>query len=246
MQKQYHPQVSYSAGLRSPGVPCSECGLKNCSVLKYAEPACLEIISLNKRSRTFSAGQRIVMEGTPARCIFFVESGKIKIFKTDKRGREVILRFARSGDILGFNCCEENYEYQVSAMALTNAVACSLEISVFHELTKKYPGLNYELLRFYKKELIFMEEKALRLATMTVPEKVADALMYMYESYGSDPGSSSISLVMSRQDIANLAGTTKEQVSKVISDLKNRKIIEPQGKYIDILDFDWLSKAANR
>lgn len=82
------------------------------------------------------------------------------------------------------------------------------------------------------------------MATMTVPEKVADALLIMYEAYGSKGSSRTLNLTLSRQDIANLAGTTKEQVSKAISDLKSQGIIEAKGKHINLVDLDALSVIA--
>jgi len=76
---------------------------------------------------------------------------------------------------------------------------------------------------------------------MTVPEKVADALVTMYEAYGAFGERNTLNLTLSRQDIANLASTTKEQVSKAISELKSKGIIDAKGKQIDLLDIDKLS-----
>jgi len=82
------------------------------------------------------------------------------------------------------------------------------------------------------------------MATLTVPEKVADALLAMYEAYGANGDSKTLNLTLSRQDIASLAGTTKEQVSKAISDLKVQGIVDAKGKTISLLDMRKLQQIA--
>lgn len=184
------------------------------------------------------------MEGNQARGIYFVEEGKVKIYKSDNKGQEIILRFAREGDIIGYNTVEENSEYHVSAIAITDTVACFLDVDTFKDLTRNHPEFAYELLQFYKLQLQLTERKALKMATMTVPEKVADALLAMYDAYGANRDGKTLNLTLSRQDIACLAGTTKEQVSKAISDLKVQGIIDAKGKTISLLDMRKLQQIA--
>lgn len=222
-------------------IHCTDCTVKDCSVLRNCTVECLDIISANKKVYLFVPGQRILMEGNQARGIHFIEEGKVKIFKSDNKGQEIILRFARPGDIIGYNIMEETAEYHVSAMAMTNTITCFIDALTFKELTRRFPELAIELLKFYKEQLQLTEKKSLNLATMNVPEKVADALLTMYEAYGATGKKRTLNLALSRQDIANLAGTTKEQVSKVISELKAKGLIDAKGKQIDLLNIDALN-----
>ncbi len=225
-------------------IHCSDCSTKECSVLNRCTKECVDLVSKLKKVGYFMAGQRIIMEGSTAKGIYFVENGQVKIYKSDSRGQEIILRFAKPGDVIGFNASEESNEYQVSAMAITDATVCFLDSQTFMDLTGRFLELAIELLRFYKKELSGLEQKSLKLATMTVPQKVADALLTMETAFGSTGMNHTLNLILSRQDIANLAGTTKEQVSKVISDLKSQRIVETQGKFISILQPERLHELA--
>ncbi len=225
-------------------IHCGDCKVKDCSVLRNCSAECLDVISVSKKMCRFVAGQRILMEGNQARGIYFVEEGKVKIYKSDNKGQEIILRFAREGDIIGYNTVEENSEYHVSAIAITDTVTCFLDADTFKDLTRKYPEFAYELLQFYKLQLQLTERKAFKMATMTVPEKVADALLAMYDAYGANGDGMTLNLTLSRQEIASLAGTTKEQVSKAISDLKVQGIIEAKGKAISLVDIRKLQQIA--
>ena len=184
------------------------------------------------------------MEGSHAKGIYLIETGQVKIYKTDSRGQEILLSFAKPGDVIGFSTSDQTNEYLVSAMALTDTTVCYLDYSAFMELTERYPELAMQLLKFYRAELSGLEQKSLKLATMTVPQKVADAILTMESAFGSSGEKKPLNLILSRQDIASLAGTTKEQVSKVISDLNTQKIVETQGKLISILQHEKLQELA--
>lgn len=222
-------------------IHCSECKVKDCSVLRNCDSECLELISSSKKMCRFVSGQRILMEGNFAKGIYFIEEGKVKIYKSDNKGQEIILRFAGEGDIIGYNSTDDASEYHVSAIAITDVLTCFIDAETFLSLTKKFPDFAFALLQYYKKQLQLTERKTLKMATMTVPEKVADALVTMYEAYGAFGERNTLNLTLSRQDIANLASTTKEQVSKAISELKSKGIIDAKGKQIDLLDIDKLS-----
>ncbi len=223
---------------------CANCPTKDCSVLQNCSPECLDLITKLKKVGYFISGQRILMEGSHAKGIYFIETGQVKIYKTDSRGQEIILRFAKPGDVIGFSTSDQTNEYLVSAMALTDTTVCYLDYSAFMELTERYPELAMQLLKFYRAELSGLEQKSLKLATMTVPQKVADAILTMESAFGSSGEKKPLNLILSRQDIASLAGTTKEQVSKVISDLNTQKIVETQGKLISILQHEKLQELA--
>lgn len=223
---------------------CENCPTKDCSVLKNCSQECLDLITSLKRVSYFIAGQRIIMEGNTAKGIYFIESGQVKIYKSDSRGQDIILRFAKPGDVIGFSASDDTNEYQVSAMAIVPTTVCFLDYKAFMDLTERFPELSMQLLRFYREELANLQEKSLKLATMTVPQKVADAILTMNSAFGSGGPQKPLNLILSRQDIASLAGTTKEQVSKVISELNSQRIIQTQGKLISVLQYEKLKDLA--
>ncbi|MCX6290701.1 MAG: Crp/Fnr family transcriptional regulator [Bacteroidetes bacterium] len=223
---------------------CSTCVSLGCSVLRNCSPECLQEVSAAKRCFVYVKGQRILMEGIESDGVYFINTGKVKIFKSDKDDKQLILRFAKSGEILGFCSIDERKEQPVSAVALDDTVICYLDNKDFMRIIRDNPELALGLLKFYNEELIEVENKSLKLARMNVPGKVADALMTMYDAYGSNGKNCTLNLMLSRQDIANLAGTTKEQVSKALSEFKLKGIVKTKGKQIDILNLNSLRSIA--
>jgi CRP-like cAMP-binding protein len=225
-------------------ISCLSCPIKDCSVLKHCSDKCLERISELKRIVGFFKGQRILMEGNPSRGVYFILQGKVKLYKSDAKGREVIIRFAKPGDMVGFSVSSDQPENEVSATAMEDTLLCHVSHDAFIELLHSDAKLAYEMLRFYRGELHKTEMRSLKLATMTVQEKVVDALITIYEAYGAEGKQRTLCLELSRQDIANLAGTTKEQVSKVLTELKVKGLIDTNGKKIDLVNLSALMQMA--
>ena len=103
------------------------------------------------------------------------------------------------------------------------------------------PSLTYEFMLFYAEELNRSETKVKTIAQMTVREKVIDSLLYIHRKFKENP-KGFINIQLSRKEIADFAGTTEEQVIRTISSLKKDKLIQTQGKKINISDLTNLRK----
>jgi CRP-like cAMP-binding protein len=223
---------------------CSECGVRACSVLGGCSPDTLDKISYAKKCFIYEKGQRILMEGIDSGGIYFINSGKIKIYKTDKNDKDLIIRFAKAGEVIGFSNVDKGKGHATSAMALDDTLVCYLDNKMFMNVIREYPDIALNLLKYYNELLNQSELQSLKLARMNVTEKVADALYLIYKTYGTNGNNRTLNLLISRQDMADIAGTTKEQISKTLSEFKAKGMINAKGKKIDILDIDALTELA--
>lgn len=222
-------------------VRCVNCEIKECSVLKNCSTECLESISDSKHVHFFLKGQRILLEGNPSKGIYFIKSGKVKIYKSDVIGSEQILRFAKAGDMLGLSTINGDKDGKISAMAISDVMLCQIRNDTFTEIIKKFPELTFELLSMLTCELQRSDDRFVKLASYSVKKRVVDSLLIIFEMEGE---SESFHLNLSRQEIANLACTTKEQVSKIFAELQSQKLISIAAKQVEILDIDKLRKLA--
>jgi len=223
---------------------CSTCETLTCSILKNCSVVCLDQVSEAKKCSLYDKGDRILMEGDNSDGVYIISSGKVKIFKSDKDGEQLIIRLAKAGEILGFCPVDEVEEQPISAKALDDTVICYLDSAAFQRISRDNPEMMYGMIKFYNKELKEVETKSLKLARMNVISKVADALITIFEAYGTTGKDNTLNLFLSRQEIASLAGTTKEQVSKILSNFQEKGYIKTKAKQIDILDFAALKNIA--
>lgn len=216
---------------------CSNCS-SNCFLNKIKNQDIINQIEVNNKSHFYSKNKNIFNEGMLVSDIHFIQSGIVKVFKTGLHFKNKIIRFSNDGDILGHRGLNEKY-YPISAVTLTDCVICSLPMSYFKELINKDIDLSQQLLFFYANELTDSETRERNMAQMSVREKIADTLLYLESKFGCD-SNNILKIQLSRQDLADYAGTTKEQVSKVLSEFKDEKLIDFKTKSIKIRNIDKL------
>lgn len=212
-------------------IHCSNCMNYQCLFSHSKARHTSELLQKHKTVIHCRKDQYIFYEGGPVNGIFFVLEGKVKIFKTGIGGRQQIVRLARPGDILGHRGFGGRNIYPISAQALVDCLICLVETNVFFDMLRNDPDLSLRLMLFYADELKHSETRIRNQAQMTIREKVADALLTIYDSYGSDENGY-LNAVLSRQDIADLAGTNKEQISRQLSEFNADRLVKLEGKQI--------------
>jgi len=207
---------------------------KNC--LEEWRPA----ICGNKINIKLRKGEVLFKEGDPVTGIYFVYNGNIKVTKQWDADKELILRFARGGAILGHRGIGSNLNYPISAIALEPAVVCYVDMKFFESTLRVNSELTFQLVNFFASELRNAERRMRDLAHMPVKGRVADALIKLRDQFGVT-ADGFINIVMSRQDLASFAGATYETVFRVINELVNDRLIAVAGKSIAIINADALA-----
>lgn len=225
-------------------ISCQECKILDCAILKNCSSDWLDYINTSKICFRVKKGDIIFYEGDIIEGMRFIQEGKIKVFKTGINSREQIVRLSKTGDILGHRGWERN-KMPVSASAIENSTICFVNNNDFSNALKHNAKLTYDLMLFYANELYFSEVKARNLAQMSVTELVADALLYIHQVYGED-SEGFLDVRLSRQEIADLSGTTKEQVSKFLSEFNEDGIIITNKKAIKILSANRLREISQK
>ncbi|MEQ6118600.1 Crp/Fnr family transcriptional regulator [Reichenbachiella sp. MALMAid0571] len=219
---------------------CTNCMNSNCIIKRnYHCEGGKEFIA-KKHTLHCKKNQNFIIEGSPVHGLYFIYKGKAKIAKTGIHGREQIVRFAKDGETIGHRGFGSGQFYQISAVAMEDTILCNFGNEVLNEMLLKIPTLTYDFMLFYAEELNRSETKVKKFAQMTVREKVIDALLYMYRKFGLLNGFLNVQL--SRKEIADFAGTTDEQVIRVLSSLKKEALIHTKGKKIGLANPEALRK----
>ena len=193
----------------------------------------------------FRKGETIFHEGGHGFGIYCINSGKIKLSITGEEGKEQIVRMAKKGDVLGYRAVISNERYGASAVALEDSNICFIPKEQFLQALKTDGNLGFETLKLLSHQLKEAEQKLTHLAQKPVRERLAESLLFLKETYGYDGESQSISVQLSREDIANLVGTATETDIRILSEMNRDKIIDLNGKKISILNEKELARIAN-
>lgn len=222
-------------------MPGNTCNLSSCFLCSSCIPEWKDAIELKKLTIHYKKGKQVFNEGDPVKGIFFVYSGSVKVYKEWINNKELILRFAKGGDVLGHRGLGGDNTYPVSATCLEEIRLCFITNDFLEISLKTNPGFTYKLMQLYAAELQKAEKRMSDLAHMEVKGRIADALFQIAELYGYNDNKY-IAASVTRQDISSYAGTTYETVFKFFTELSKKRIISTSGKNIRINKPDQLRK----
>jgi len=194
----------------------------------------LPAINANRQNFSVKKGELLFTEGDLVKGMFFIYSGKVKVHKKWGDDKELIVRLAKQGDIVGHRGIGGDIYYPVSATALEPVTVCFIDLDFFQATLKINHDFLYQLLMFFAAELKESEKRMRNLAHMPVKRRVAEALLALKNQFGTTKDGF-INIDLSRQDLASYAGATYETVFRMINELVNDKLISLSGKHIRIV-----------
>jgi CRP-like cAMP-binding protein len=220
---------------RSMKVKNSQCDGQSCFLCRLCLEAWKPAIETNKKTLAFKRGELILSEGDRVEGMYFIRSGTVKVHKKWGEDKEIIIRFATGGDIVGHRGLGKNLFYPISATALEAVTACFVPLDFFWASTEINSAFTRQLILFYAEELQESERNMRNLAHMQVKGRAAQALLTLFNKFGVDK-QGDINLALSRQDFASFVGTSYETLFRTLQDLEDHKIIRLSGKKIGILN----------
>lgn len=202
------------------------------------------IFNDSKKESNVKKGDVIFSENHFPTGIFAVYDGKVKISKLGDEGKEQIVRFAKSGDLIGYRAVLSEDSYHASAIALNNVTLCHIPKDKFLDVLKNNFWLYKDIIKRLAIDLRNAEDKILSISQKTVKERIAETLIILYYEFGHKENES-IDVKLSRKDIGNIAGSTIETTIRTLSELKKEGLIEFNGKEIIVKDISALMNIAN-
>lgn len=187
---------------------------------------CADLAQFKKLGWTvqLSPGQTLFHEGDPATRVFNVTRGTLKLYKLLADGRRHIAGFMHAGDFLGISIDDE---HSFTAEALEETQLCWFPRNRFDDFVEHHQEMERELYRIAAHELAAAQQQLVLLGRKTATERVASFLLNLSSATGKLPGrvAGLVKLAMSRSDIADYLGLTKETVSRVLSRFRHDRII---------------------
>jgi CRP-like cAMP-binding protein len=218
-----------------------QCDVNTCFLCSFCLNDWKPAIQANKQNILIKKGQQVFTEGDKVKGIYFVYEGNIKVHKKWDNEKELILRFAKKGDILGHLGIGSEDIYPVSATALEEAVVCYIDMAFFESSLSVNNNFTIKLMRFFAEELQASEKRMRNLAHMPVRGRVGQAIVSLKNQFGIN-GNGIVNIELARQDLASFAGVAYESLFRTLNDLVDEHIIELSGKSILIKDEHRLSQ----
>ena len=186
--------------------------------------------------RTFDKGQLIILAEEPGDTLFIVRSGQVKVSLTHASGKEFILSLLGEGEFFGELALLDERPRSASVVAIEETVLLMLRRPEFLQLLGKVPAIAVALLEELASRLRRTDEQIGGLALLDVHNRVARTLLHLAATSGeaSDDGLA-IQQRLTHQQLANMAGTTRETVTRVLKQLERDGYIRSEGRSIIVL-----------
>jgi len=186
----------------------------------------------------------IYVQGKEPFRLFYVNKGKIKTYKTNEDGKELITGLYSGGDFLGHIALLEGTNYKESAETLEESEITSIPRNEFEQLINSNQEVMKKFVQMLAKNVTEKEQQLLNLAYYSLRKKVADTILKIHHKYNvNNDGGHRID--MSRENLAQMAGTAKESLIRTLSDFKDEKLIDISQGSIVILNEKKLATITN-
>src|SRR4030043_1502257 len=223
---------------------CDKCALESAAIFKPLTHDEVDVINFEKEFRQFKRGEILYNEGSRINGFYCVNSGIIKVFKTGLDGKEQIIRFAKSGDIIAYRRVLSNEVACTSAKVIEDCRVCFIPAEVLISLVKTNSNFAFELLKLACHELGEANSFITDIAQKTVRERLAEILLLLVNDFSLDE-KNYLKISLTREELANIVGTATESVIRLLSEFKSDKLVELNGRKIKILNKKGLEKISN-
>jgi CRP/FNR family transcriptional regulator, cyclic AMP receptor protein len=219
-------------------------GLEGLTNLIQASTGNLQSLTENRFTNKYKKKQTIYSEGNHPNRLYYVVKGKIKTYRTNDDGKELVTELYSTGDFVGHIAMLQDTVYQDTAEAMEESELAIIPKEDFDELLSNNTQVVKKFIQLLANNVSNKEEQLLKLAYNSLRRKVADALLLLQKKYGQG-NTQKFTIDISRDNLATIAGTATESLIRTLSDFKSEKLIDIQNGSIEILNEKKLTDLLN-
>ena len=213
--------------------------IKQVVVFQHATDEDLELILKNSITRSIEEGSFFFMQGDDADYLYILTSGQVKLMQSNPNGQQVNLRTIYPWQMFGALGAvrSDGAPYPASAQTLEDSTALATPSLFLRSMLETRPYLSFDLMNLMTSYIQEMQARYRELATERVEQRVANALVRLAGQAGiKSDEEAGIELSFSRQDVAEMTGTTLYTVSRLLSDWERKGILKTGREKIAIIN----------
>jgi CRP/FNR family transcriptional regulator len=183
----------------------------------------------------FKNNETIFLEGDPSEKLYILAEGNVKILKHTMMGKDIILEIMSPGDVFGGVAVLDKKPYPASAQAMESITAIRISRQNLLRIMEEYPILKLEIVKYFSDKLRDAHEMLKNIATERVEKRIAALMLKLSEKVGVDDGGyRKIDFPLTRQEIAEMVGTTVETCIRTMSKLQKKGMVKSANGRISV------------
>ena len=205
-------------------------------------PAQREFLAQNFTIQKFKKNETIYCEGETPMHLMCLLSGKVKIYKEGVGGRSQIIRVIKDKEYFAYRAYFAEENYVTAASAFEPCTICLIPMTAIVQLLRENSKLGMFFIRQLSIDLGIADERTVNLTQKHIRGRLAESLLFLKDTYGVEEDDSTLSIYLSREDLANLSNMTTSNAIRTLSLFAAEKLITIDGRKIKIIEEDRLRK----
>lgn len=205
-----------------------------------------KLLADNVRIVSFKKNDIIYRDGEPPREVMCLIAGKVKVYKDGVNGRSQIIRAIKAVEFFGYRAFFAGEEYKTSAMAIDNCVVAFLPIQLVIKFVHENNAVSMFFIRHLAKLLGTADERTVSLTQKHIRGRLAETLLFLKDSYGVEEDGYTLSIYLSREDIASMSNMTTSNAIRTLSSFAVENMIAIDGRKIRIMQDEELRKVSKQ
>ena len=207
---------------------------------------------LNKRQRgvlmnnytiqAYKKNEMIYCEGETPTHLMCLISGKVKIYKDGVGGRSQIIRMIKPKEYFAYRAYFAQEDFVTAAAAFEPSIVCQIPLSTIASLVTQNNKLAMFFIQHLSIDLGIADVRTVNLTQKHIRGRLAESLLFLKENYGLEEDGSTLSIYLSREDLANLSNMTPSNAIRTLSQFANERLITIDGRKIKLIEEEKLRK----
>lgn len=190
----------------------------------------------------FKKNEPIYQDGEVPQMLHCLIKGKVKVYKDGIGGRTQIIRVIKPVEYFGYRAYFANQNYVASASAFEPSTVCLIPIDNIYRWISQNSKLSMFFIKMLAIEVGLSDQRTVNLTQKHIRGRLAESLIFLRDNYGLEEDGATLSIYLSREDLANMSNMTTSNAIRTLSAFAQEKIIAIDGKKIKIIDGDCLER----
>ena len=211
-------------------------------IMQLLSPVQQEELKANMTVQHFKKNETLYQEGDVPQMLHCLICGKVKIYKDGISGRTQIVRVIKPVEYFGYRAYFANQNYVTSAAAFETSTVCLIPIELIEKWMMENNQLSMFFVRLLAVEVGNSDQRTVNLTQKHIRGRLAESLIFLRDNYGVEEDGATLSIYLSREDLANMSNMTTSNAIRTLSAFAQEKIIAIDGKKIKIIDGENLER----
>jgi len=220
--------------LVQPGTSFAEVCLGQLWLFSSLDATEMQALVAAAQRRSLAAGSYAFLQGEPARWLFLIKAGRIKLTKTDEQGNEILVDIRKAGDFLGETFLSEEADYPLTAECVEDSLLCGLTRERFETLVTDKPAIGLQVMRAMSERIAHLTSRVGDLSSTHLEERLYAVLSTVAREHGrrTEEGLL-IEFPLTHEELSFLVGAHRVSVTKALKSLgESGKVVRQGGRLV--------------